>query len=138
MITCPAGACWTSPATWMSTSGQSSVSTVSVTLTDAIAQYAGRVCTGTSPSRAHGLTARTAARRSSAGERRERVPAPSVNAVVHSAIHLLDLLQRFRRFSLLVYLAGICNSPTLLVEQNRRSVNSMLCLEGHGAPHLNA
>ena len=104
MTTSPAGAGWTSPATWMSTSGQSSVSTLSVTLTGAIAQYAGHVCTGASPSRAHGLPARTAARRSSDGERRERIPAQCVsahasdmNAVVHSAIHTSQPLQSLKR-----------------------------------------
>ena len=78
--------------------------TLSVTLTGAIAQYAGHVCTGASPSRAHGLPARTAARPSSAGERREHIQAQSVNtynrdvnAAVHSAIHTSQPLQSLKR-----------------------------------------
>ena len=62
------------------------------------------ICTGTSPSKAHGLPAGTAARRLSDGERRERVPVQSVNAqdrdlnaVVHSAIYISKPLKRARR-----------------------------------------
>ena len=45
----------------------------SSTVPDVAAFYAGHVCTGTSPSRGRALPARTAARLSSDGERRERV-----------------------------------------------------------------
>ena len=83
---------------------QSPVSTGSVTHPGAIAWYAEHVYTGTSPSRAHGLPARTVARRSSAGERRERILAQSVNAqdrdadtVVHSTIHISEPLKGLKR-----------------------------------------
>ena len=53
MITCPAGACWTSPATWMSTSG--AIFCAAQSHRDVDGRYClsmqGRVCTGTSPSR---------------------------------------------------------------------------------------
>ena len=87
--------------------------TISVTHPGAIAWYAEHVCTETSSSRAHRLPARTAARSLSDGERRERVPAQSVNAqdrdataVVHSAIHISKLLKYFKR--LVHQLRGVC------------------------------
>ena len=81
--------------TWELLTGQRSLlttpaSTGSPTPADAIALFARNVCIRTSPSRAHGQPAGTAARRLSTGERRERVPAQSVNAQdrdVNAVVH---------------------------------------------------